>query len=447
VTQPDDPIAAIATAPGRAGIGVVRVSGRSLAPLALALLGKMPAARRALRATFLDARGAAIDDGLALYFPAPHSYTGEEVLELQGHGGPVVMQMLLKRCHELGARLAEPGEFTRRAFLNDKLDLAQAESVADLIGAATDSAARCALRSLRGEFSTAVEVLVRQLVELRMLVEATLDFPEEEIEPLDRAEAKGRHARLLQAIETALAKSRQGSLLRTGLQVVLAGQPNVGKSSLLNRLAGEELAIVTAIPGTTRDSVRQAIQIDGVPLNIVDTAGLRDTVDEVERQGIARTWSEIGKADVVLLLVDARAGVTEQDLELVARVPQGATRVFVHNKTDLAGTGARIEPTQTGTSIHLSAKTGAGMDLLRAELLAVAGWQQGTEDLFMARERHLVALRRAAEHVTSAGEQFSRPELFAEELRQAQEQLNSITGEFAADDLLGEIFSRFCVGK
>jgi len=447
VTQPDDPIAAIATAPGRAGIGVVRVSGRSLAPLALALLGKMPAARRALRATFLDARGAAIDDGLALYFPAPHSYTGEEVLELQGHGGPVVMQMLLKRCHELGARLAEPGEFTRRAFLNDKLDLAQAESVADLIGAATDSAARCALRSLRGEFSTAVEVLVRQLVELRMLVEATLDFPEEEIEPLDRAEAKGRHARLLQAIETALAKSRQGSLLRTGLQVVLAGQPNVGKSSLLNRLAGEELAIVTAIPGTTRDSVRQAIQIDGVPLNIVDTAGLRDTVDEVERQGIARTWSEIGKADVVLLLVDARAGVTEQDLELVARVPQGATRVFVHNKTDLAGTGARIEPTQTGTSIHLSAKTGAGMDLLRAELLAVAGWQQGTEDLFMARERHLVALRRAATHVTGAGEQFSRPELFAEELRQAQEQLNSITGEFAADDLLGEIFSRFCVGK
>ena len=434
MTQPDDPIAAIATAPGRGGIGVVRVSGRSLAPLALALLGKMPAARRAIRAAFLDARGAAIDDGLALYFPAPHSYTGEEVLELQGHGGPVVMQMLLKRCLELGARLAEPGEFTRRAFLNDKLDLAQAESVADLIEAASDSAARCALRSLRGEFSAAVEALVRQLIELRMLVEATLDFPEEEFDPLDRADAKGRHARLLQAIETALAKSRQGSLLRTGLQVVLAGQPNVGKSSLLNRLAGEELAIVTAIPGTTRDSVRQAIQIDGVPLNIVDTAGLRDTQDEVERLGIARTWSEIGRADVVLLLVDARTGVTKQDLELVARIPQGVKRVFVHNKTDLAGTAARLEQTQAGASIHLSAKTGAGMDLLRAELLAVAGWQQGAEDLFMARERHLVALRRAAEHVAGAGEQFSRPELFAEELRQAQEQLNSITGEFAADD-------------
>lgn len=447
VIQPGEPIAAIATPPGRGGIGVVRVSGRNLVALAQALLGKLPAARRAVRAAFLDALGATIDDGLALYFPTPHSYTGEDVLELQGHGGPVVMQMLLRRCLELGARLAEPGEFTRRAFLNDKLDLAQAESVADLIEAATDSAARCALRSLRGEFSSAIEELLRQLIELRMLVEATLDFPEEEIDPLDRANAKGRHASLLHAIETSLAKSRQGSLLRTGLQVVLAGQPNVGKSSLLNRLAGEELAIVTAIPGTTRDSVRQAIQIDGVPLNIVDTAGLRDTQDEVERLGIARTWSEIGKADVVLLLVDARGGVSKQDLELVARIPHGVKRVFVHNKIDLVGTGAGLERQQACASIHVSAKTGVGMDLLRAELLAVAGWQQGAEDLFMARERHLVALRRAAEHVVAAGEQLSRPELFAEELRQAQEQLNSITGEFAADDLLGEIFSRFCIGK
>jgi tRNA modification GTPase len=447
VTQPDDPIAAIATAPGRGGIGVVRVSGRNLMPLALALIGSLPAARCANRAVFLDARGAAIDDGLALYFPAPRSYTGEEVLELHGHGGPVVMQMLLKRCLELGARLAEPGEFTRRAFLNDKLDLAQAEGVADLIEAATDSAARCALRSLRGEFSAAVDALLRQLIELRMLVEATLDFPEEELDPLHRADAKGRHAKLLQAIEIALAKSRQGSLLRTGLQVVLAGQPNVGKSSLLNRLAGEELAIVTALPGTTRDSVRQAIQIDGVPLNIVDTAGLRNTLDEVERLGIARTWGEIDKADVVLLLIDAREGVTKQDLELVARIPISVKLVFVHNKVYLAGTAARVEQTKAGTNIHLSAKTGAGMDLLSAELLAVAGWQQGAEDLFIARERHLVALRRAGEHVASAGAQFNRPELFAEELRQAQEQLNNITGEFAADDLLGEIFSRFCIGK
>ena len=447
MTQPDDPIAAIATAPGRGGIGVVRVSGRNLAPLAQALLGKTPAPRHAVRAGFVDARGAAIDDGIALYFPAPHSYTGEDVLELQGHGGPVVMQMLLKRCLELGARLAEPGEFTRRAFLNDKLDLAQAESVADLIEAATDSAARCALRSLRGEFSAAIEDLLRQLIELRMLVEATLDFPEEELDPLDRADVQGRHAKLVCAIDTALAKSRQGSLLRTGLQVVLAGQPNVGKSSLLNRLAGEELAIVTAIPGTTRDSVRQAIHIDGVPLNIVDTAGLRDTQDEVERMGIARTWSEIGRADVVLLLVDARAGVTEQDLELVRRIPPSAKRVFVHNKIDLAGVEPRLQRGEASTNLYLSAKTGAGMDLLRAELLAAAGWQQGAEDLFMARERHLVALRRAAQHAARAGEHFSRPELFAEELRLAQEQLSSITGEFAADDLLGEIFSRFCIGK
>ena len=447
MTQPDDPIAAIATAPGRGGIGVVRVSGKNLAPLAQALLGKAPAPRNAVRAGFLDAHGTAIDDGIALYFPAPHSYTGEDVLELQGHGGPVVMQMLLRRCLELGARLAEPGEFTRRAFLNDKLDLAQAEGVADLIEAATDSAARCALRSLRGEFSAAIEDLLRQLIELRMLVEATLDFPEEELDPLDRADVRGRHAKLVSAIDTALAKSRQGSLLRTGLQVVLAGQPNVGKSSLLNCLAGEELAIVTAIPGTTRDSVRQAIHIDGVPLNIVDTAGLRDTQDEVERMGIARTWSEIGRADVVLLLVDARAGVTRQDLELVERIPQSAKRVFVHNKIDLAGGEPRVQRGEASTNLYLSAKTGAGMDLLRAELLAAAGWQQGAEDLFMARERHLVALRRAALHAARAGEHLGRPELFAEELRLAQEQLNSITGEFAADDLLGEIFSRFCIGK
>lgn len=447
MTLPDDPIAAIATPPGRGGIGVVRVSAGQLAPLAQGLLGKVPAPRRAFKTVFLDARGAAIDDGLALYFPAPHSYTGEDVLELHGHGGPVVMQMLLRRCIELGARPAEPGEFTRRAFLNDKLDLAQAESVADLIEAASESAARCALRSLRGEFSAAIEELRRQLIELRMLVEATLDFPEEELDPLDRADAKGRHARLLQALETALAKSRQGSLLRTGLQVVLAGQPNVGKSSLLNRLAGEELAIVTAIAGTTRDSVRQAIQIDGVPLDIVDTAGLRDTQDEVERLGVARSWSEIGKADVVLLLVDARAGVTGRDLELVARIPQGVKRVFVHNKIDLAGAEPRVQRDAVATSLYVSAKTGAGLDLLRAELLRICGWQQGAEDLFMARERHLVALRRAAQHAALAAEHLGRPELFAEELRLAQEQLNSITGEFAADDLLGEIFSRFCIGK
>ncbi len=445
--RPDDPIAAIATAPGRGGIGVVRVSGGNIAELAQALLGEMPAPRRALRASFHDARGVAIDDGLALYFPAPHSYTGEEVLELQGHGGPVVMQMLLKRCLELGARPAEPGEFTRRAFLNDKMDLAQAESVADLIEAASDSAARCALRSLRGEFSAAIEELLRQLIELRMLVEAALDFPEEELDHPELAGVGARHASLLSAIQIALGKSQQGSLLRTGLQVVLAGQPNVGKSSLLNLLAGEELAIVTPVPGTTRDSVRQSIHIEGVPLNIVDTAGLRDTLDEVERMGIARAWSEIEKADVVLLLVDARTGVTREDLRLVERLPQGAKRVFVHNKIDLARIEPRRNPGEFVTDLHVSAKTGAGMDLLKAELLSIAGWRQGGEDVFMARERHLVALRQAAMHVAGAGQHFGQPELFAEELRLAQRELNSITGEFVADDLLGEIFSRFCIGK
>ena len=447
MTQGGDPIVAIATAPGRGGIGIVRVSGANLAPLALALLGKLPAPRHAVRTAFLDAHGSAIDEGIALYFPAPHSYSGEDVLELHGHGGQVVLQMLLKRCLELHARLAEPGEFTRRAFLNDKLDLAQAESVADLIEAATDSAARCALRSLRGEFSAAIAELVRQLIDLRMLVEATLDFPEEELDPLDLADTKARHARLVLAIETALAKSRQGSLLRTGLRVVLAGQPNVGKSSLLNGLAGEDLAIVTAIPGTTRDSVRQLIHIDGVPLHIVDTAGLRETRDEVEQLGIARTWSEIGKADVVLLLVDACAGVTQNDLDLVERIPRDVKRVFIHNKIDLAGTAPQVQREGASSSIHLSAKTGAGMDLLRAELLAVAGWHPGEEDVFMARERHLVALNQAARHAALAGEHVGRPELFAEELRLAQEQLNTVTGEFVTDDLLGEIFSRFCIGK
>jgi len=423
VVQRDDPIAAIATAPGRGGIGVVRVSGMNLTVLAQALLGAVPRPRLATKAVFRDARGEALDEGIALYFATPHSYTGEDVLELQGHGGPVVMRMLLRRCIELGARVAQPGEFTRRAFLNDKLDLAQAEGVADLIEAATDSAARCALRSLRGEFSAAIEVLLRQLIELRMLVEAALDFPEEDIDTVAPVDIAQRLGRLRQTIETALARSRQGSLLRTGLHVVLAGQPNVGKSSLLNRLAGEELAIVTHIPGTTRDSVRQAIHIDGVPINIVDTAGLRDTQDAVEQLGIARAWSEIGKADVVLLLVDARAGVTSQDLELVARIPQGVRRLFVHNKIDLLGARPRPPSDDALTSAYISAKNGAGIDLLRAELLAIAGWRQGTEDLFMARERHLIALRQAAHHAARAGEQFSRPELLAEELRLAQEQL------------------------
>jgi tRNA modification GTPase len=440
-------IAAIATPPGRGGIGVVRVSGADLGSFAAALIGRMPAPRRAERAVFRDAAGREIDDGLALYFPAPRSYTGEDVLELHGHGGPVVMQMLLRRCLELGARVADPGEFTRRAFLADKLDLAQAEAVADLIDAATESAARCAVRSLKGEFSAAIHVLEAELVELRMLVEATLDFPEEDVDPIDRANARDRLGRVTGEVDRALSQARQGSLLRTGLHVVLAGSPNVGKSSLLNRLAGEERAIVTPVPGTTRDTVRESIQIGGVPLNIVDTAGLRETADEIERLGIERTWREIERADLLLLVVDARVGVAPGDEAVVARLPARLRRVVVHNKIDLTGRAPGVEHGADGEHVYLSAMTGEGIDRLRETVLALAGFESREEDLFMARERHLDALRRARRHLADAADAFRRPELFAEELRLAHHALQEITGEFTADDLLGEIFSRFCIGK
>jgi len=382
-----------------------------------------------------------------LYFPAPASYTGEEVLELQGHGGTVVMQMLLKRCVELGARLAEPGEFTRRAFLNDKLDLAQAEGVADLIEAATEAAARCARRSLSGEFSRLVDGLVQQTIDLRMLIESSLDFPEEDIEAVDAKEAEQRLARLRENLENALAGARQGSILRCGLQVVLAGQPNVGKSSLMNLLAGEELAIVTPIPGTTRDSLRQTIQIEGVPINIIDTAGLRDPGDEVERLGVARSWLEIGRADALLLVIDDAQGIGPADREVMTRAPRDLPRLIVHNKIDLSGKAPRAGSHRGETTVFLSAKTGAGVDALRAELLRLAGWQSGVEESFMARERHLEALRATAGYLAAAGERMAQSELFAEELRLAQRELSSISGEFTADDLLGEIFSRFCIGK
>ena len=442
-----DVIAAVGTAPGRAGIGIVRVSGKKLEQLASRLLGSVPAPRLAVRAVFRDTAGEPIDDGIALFFPAPASYTGEDVLELQGHGGPVVLGMVLRRCLELGARLAEPGEFTRRAFLNDKLDLAQAEGVADLIDAATEAAARCALRSLRGEFSEAIGSLEKRLVELRMLVEATLDFPEEEIDEMDREEARGRLRHLREEVSRSLVRGRRGSVLRSGLQVVLAGQPNVGKSSLLNRLAGEDLAIVTEIPGTTRDAVRQTIQVEGVPVNVIDTAGLRDTVDTVEAIGIARTWEAIGHADALLLVVDARAGVAAADRSIVDRLPGKLKLVTVFNKIDLSGDASRAEEDEQGWRIHVSAKTGDGIESLREVLLKLAGWQSGEEDVFMARERHLVSLERVAQALDRAVQAMSQSELFAEELRLAQRELGSITGEFSADDLLGQIFARFCVGK
>jgi len=442
-----DTIVAIATPPGRGGIGIVRLSGSGLASVAQALMGRVLVPRQATRGMFLDASGAVLDDGLALYFPGPASYTGEDVLELHGHGSPVVMQMLLKRCMELGARLAQPGEFTRRAFLNDKLDLAQAESVADLIEAATETAARCALRSLRGDFSRTIDAMVQQLIDLRMLVEATLDFPEEEIDSVDRSSMELRLVRLRADLDRALDSGRQGSLLRTGLQVVLAGQPNVGKSSLLNRLAGEDLAIVTPIPGTTRDTVRQAMHIEGVPLHIIDTAGLRETTDEVEAMGIARTWAAIESADLLVLIVDATRGVTAEDQAIAARLPQGLRRLTVHNKTDLLQQSPRARVADDGSEIYLSAKTGTGINLLKAEILQIVGWRPGNEDLLMARERHLAALSEASAALERAGNAMGQPEFFAEELRLAQASLSAITGNYTADDLLGEIFSRFCIGK
>ena len=442
-----DVIAAIATAQGRAGIGIVRVSGRNLDRFASQLLGAKPAARTATRATVRSAAGEPLDDGIALFFPAPASYTGEDVLEFQGHGGPVVLQLVLRRCLELGARVAEPGEFSRRAFLNDKLDLAQAEGVADLIDAATEVAARSALRSLRGEFSAHIRRFAQQLLELRALVEASLDFPEEDIDPLDREDARRRLSRLKQEVGRSLALGRQGSVLRTGLQVALAGQPNVGKSSLLNRLAGEDLAIVTDTPGTTRDAVRQAIQIEGVPINIIDTAGLRDTDDAVEAIGIARAWEAIGRADAMLLVIDAREGITAADRAIADRFPAKLTRVTVFNKIDLSGEAPRAEEGPQGWRVNVSAKTGAGIDGLRKALLKVAGWQAEGGDPYMARERHLLALEHVAAALERAGQSAPRTELFAEELRLAQRELDSITGEVSADELLGEIFSRFCVGK
>lgn len=439
-------IAAIATAPGRGGIGVVRVSGADLAPFVRTLTGRTPQPRHATLADFLDADGRSIDSGLVLYFPAPHSFTGDDVLELQGHGGPVVMQLLLSRCLELGARLAEPGEFTRRAFENDKLDLAQAEAVADLIDAATASAARSAVRSLQGEFSQAIHALVDELVELRALTEATLDFPDEEIDFLQSANAFGRLARLRERLATVFERARQGRLLQGGLHVVLVGQPNVGKSSLLNRLAGDELAIVTPVAGTTRDALRSSIAIEGIPLFVTDTAGLRETEDEVEKIGIERAWREIARADIVLLLTDARHGIGPAERAILDRLPASARRITIENKIDLAGRAPTRCENDEGAVIALSAKDGQGVELLRRELLAAAGWHP-TEDVFIARERHLEALRQASTHLAAAEAQLPRLELFAEEMRLAQQALARITGEFTADDLLGEIFGRFCIGK
>lgn len=418
--------------------------------MACGVLGKLPLPRHVTYGNFLDENGDILDQGIALFFSAPHSYTGEDVLELQGHGGRAVTQLVLRRCLDLGARLAEPGEFTRRAFLNDKLDLAQAESVADLIDANSAEAARSAVRSLNGEFSAAVHSMVDELIHLRMLVEAMLDFPEEEVDSIDR----GRRDELLKSVQLHLQRTlelaKQGSLLREGAYVVIAGQPNVGKSSLLNRLAGEEVALVSDIPGTTRDVIRQAIQIRGVPLHIVDTAGLRESEDAVESMGIERAHQNLQRADLILLMLDASKGVTAPDRAILARLPAGIPRVLVFNKIDLAGgTEATSIPTPLSGAevVRVSAKTGAGIEELRGKLLEMVGWRDQESGVFMARERHLRALAEAQRHLNQAGAVLASAELFAEELRLAQRALDEISGEFTPDDLLGEIFSKFCIGK
>ena len=440
-------IAAIATAPGRAGIGVVRLSGRNLGELSQKICGKTPRARLATLSDFSDGAGGVIDQGLALYFPAPHSYTGEDVLELQGHGGPIVLQRLLKRCLQLGARVAEPGEFSKRAYLNGKMDLAQAEGVADLIDAATEQAARCAQRSIQGEFSAEIHALEGQLVQLRALTEATLDFPEEEIDSGTRADQAGRLAALQEKLAQLINASDQGSLLREGALVVLAGRANAGKSSLLNRLAGEEVAIVTEIPGTTRDLIRQSLNLYGVPVHIIDTAGLREATDPVEQAGIARTWAAIGKADLALLVIDGSVAESEEDLAIAARLPKGLACLRVYNKSDLAGKAACRTYEGGKEAVVLSAKTGEGLELLRAAIAEAIGWRGDAEGVFMARARHLEALRAALAGLHLAAVEQRQQEFFAEELRGAHAALMSITGEVTADDLLGEIFSRFCIGK
>jgi tRNA modification GTPase len=462
-----DPIVAIATAPGRGAVGIVRISGKNLEALVQALFARQLEPRTATYLPFQDPTGIAIDHGLAIYFPAPHSFTGEDVLELQAHGGPVVLQLLIARCLEAsaeldpasqkarlpGLRLALPGEFSERAFLNDKIDLAQAEAIADLIDASTEAAARSASRSLSGAFSKEIHHLRDALIHLRMLVEATLDFPEEEIDFLRQADAHGQLSKLQEILQTVLQSARQGALLREGIKVVIAGQPNAGKSSLLNALAGAELAIVTAVAGTTRDKVQQTIQIEGVPVHVIDTAGLRESADEVEQLGISRTWDAIEAADVVLFLHDLTRSESinyKADDAVIAgllakKLTSGVPVLDIWNKSDVMAMPCG------DAGLALSAKTGAGLDALRRNLLELAGWQSVPEGVYISRERHVQALRRVDNHLLMAGTHLAAKskslDFLAEELRLAQNALSEITGQFTSDDLLGVIFSKFCIGK
>lgn len=447
--QPTDTIAAQATPPGRGGVGIVRISGPKASECARAILGHCPPARYAEYLPFVDPEGEVVDEGLALYFPGPNSFTGEDVLELQGHGGPVVMDRLLAILQQLGVRFARPGEFSERAFLNGKLDLAQAEAIADLIDASSEQAARSALRSLRGEFSERVHALTDRLTELRMYVESAIDFPEEEVDFLGDGEVAGRLKDIQESLATVQAAAQQGRLLREGMTVVLAGLPNAGKSSLLNALAGQESAIVTDIAGTTRDVLREEINLDGMPLHIIDTAGLRESGDAVEQEGIRRAWREIEQADRLLLLVDDERGVTTEERGILDRFPHGRNVTVIRNKCDLSGNAPAVENSDLGVEIRLSAKTGDGLVLLRDHLKQTMGFQGSGEGGFMARRRHLDALSRAEANLEN-GEQLLQQgagELLAEELRLAQQVLGEITGEVTSDDLLGRIFSSFCIGK
>jgi tRNA modification GTPase len=450
-----DTIAALATAPGRAGVGIIRISGPDTTAVAQALLHKLPNARYADYLPFFDGSGQVLDQGIALYFPGPNSFTGEDVLELQGHGGPVILDMLLKQVlAQPNVRIARPGEFSERAFLNDKLDLAQAEAIADLIDASSEQAARCALQSLQGEFSNRIHQLVEKVIYLRMYVEAAIDFPDEEIDFLSDGKVATDLAEIIDYLATVKKQAAQGSILREGMKVVIAGRPNAGKSSLLNALAGREAAIVTEIAGTTRDVLREHIHIDGMPLHIIDTAGLRDATDQVEQIGIARAWAEIVQADRVLFMVDGTTtnATDPHDIwpDFIDRLPASLGVTVIRNKADITGETMTTDNNDKVPVYRLSAKTGAGIEALREHLKQCIGFDASTEGSFLARRRHLDALDRAAEHLAIGQEQlhsYIAGEILAEELRLTQQHLNEITGEFSSDDLLGRIFSSFCIGK
>jgi tRNA modification GTPase len=445
-----DTIAAIATPPGKGGVGIVRVSGPLVPQICLAILQKQPKARVATFASFIDSDLNVIDSGLALYFPAPHSFTGEDVLELQGHGGPVVMDILLKRVLELNARLARPGEFSERAFLNNKIDLAEAEAIADLIDSASAQAAKLAVRSLQGEFSKHVNELKERLVMIRTYVEAAIDFPEEEVDFLSDEKLVSDIQALISDLNATLASAKYGSLMREGLTVVITGQPNVGKSTLLNRLTGKDTAIVTDIPGTTRDVLRAEIVIDGLPIHIIDTAGLRESNDKIEIEGIKRTWHELENCDQVMLIIDDQQGLNQAEQELISRLPENTDKLIIRNKIDLTKHSPDIINGNFGTEILISAKQGQGIDLLQQQLSKCLSNQDAGEGHFMARRRHVDALERTAQSVSAGLKQlvdYGAGELLAAELHQAQDQLSMITGEFTTEDLLGSIFSNFCIGK